>query len=220
MAFLAGITDELAPSGRSLTLLSAAPEGDLIPARDVAIDGAIVYSCNPESSAVSWLMRRRLPWSSSTRPRPRASPASTSTTGWAPGRRPSTSSTWAIAGSAIVTTGYAGEFGVLTDPLEATIAYTERQRLLGWYDALEAGRHRAHRRAAAPRRTPDDIGAAAAPDARSGSDAAADRHPVLLRRHRPRGDPRHPGRRACRCRRTSRSSASTTTRSAGGSARR
>src|SRR6185295_11216346 len=61
MAFLAGISDELAPTGLSLTLLSAAPEGELVPARDVAMDGAIVYSCNAESSAVSWLIRRRLP---------------------------------------------------------------------------------------------------------------------------------------------------------------
>ena len=61
MAFLAGISGELAPGGVSLTLLSAAPPGRAVPARDVAIDGAIVYSCNPTSHAVSWLMRRRLP---------------------------------------------------------------------------------------------------------------------------------------------------------------
>jgi len=39
---------------------------------------------------------------------------------------------------AIVTAGFGGEFGVLADPLEATTAYTERQRLLGWLDVLGA----------------------------------------------------------------------------------
>ncbi len=61
MAFLAGIADELGPGGRALTLLPAAPTDGSMPARDVAIDGALVYSCHDDSSAVSWLMRRRLP---------------------------------------------------------------------------------------------------------------------------------------------------------------
>jgi DNA-binding LacI/PurR family transcriptional regulator len=38
----------------------------------------------------------------------------------------------------IVTVGYGGEFGILSEPLEATTAHTERQRLLGWLDALGA----------------------------------------------------------------------------------
>ena len=61
MAFLAGIADQLGPGGRALTLLPAAPADGSMPARDVAIDGALVYSCHSDSSAVSWLMRRRLP---------------------------------------------------------------------------------------------------------------------------------------------------------------
>jgi DNA-binding LacI/PurR family transcriptional regulator len=54
-------TDELAPTGLALTLLSAAPQGGVVPARDVAVEGAIVYCCNPDSTAVGSLMRRRLP---------------------------------------------------------------------------------------------------------------------------------------------------------------
>lgn len=52
MAFLAAVAAELGPSGLALTLLSAAPQGDIAPARDVAFDGALVYSCNPDSTAV------------------------------------------------------------------------------------------------------------------------------------------------------------------------
>ena len=33
----------------------------MIPARDVPMDGALVYSCDMESTAVDWLMRRKLP---------------------------------------------------------------------------------------------------------------------------------------------------------------
>jgi DNA-binding LacI/PurR family transcriptional regulator len=37
----------------------------------------------------------------------------------------------------IVTTGFGGEYGVLPDPLATPMANTERQRLLGWTDALD-----------------------------------------------------------------------------------
>jgi DNA-binding LacI/PurR family transcriptional regulator len=138
MAFLAGISDELAPTGLSLTLLSAAPQGDIIPARDVAIDGAIVYSCNPDSSAVSWLIRRRLPLIFVDQ-----APAPGITSINIDDRLGARAAAQHIIDLghrhvAIVTTGYGGEFGILSDPLEATTAYTERQRLLGWFDALDA----------------------------------------------------------------------------------
>jgi DNA-binding LacI/PurR family transcriptional regulator len=138
MAFLAGISDELAPTGLSLTLLSAAPEGDIVPARDVAIDGAIVYSCNPKSSAVSWLMRRRLPLVFVDQA-PAPGIASINIDDRL-GARAAAQHLVDLGHRrvAIVTTGFAGQFGVLADPLEATTAYTERQRLLGWFDALDA----------------------------------------------------------------------------------
>jgi len=59
--FLAALTTELAPTGTALTLLTSVTEGDVIPARDLALDGAVVYSCRPDSEARRWLSRRRLP---------------------------------------------------------------------------------------------------------------------------------------------------------------
>jgi DNA-binding LacI/PurR family transcriptional regulator len=59
--FLAAIVDELAPTGLALTLLTASDNADVVPARDVALDGALVYSCKPDSAARDWLIRRRLP---------------------------------------------------------------------------------------------------------------------------------------------------------------
>jgi DNA-binding LacI/PurR family transcriptional regulator len=58
---MASITSELAPTGLALTLLTTATRDDFIPARDVPIDGAIVFSCAADSTAVEWLRRRKLP---------------------------------------------------------------------------------------------------------------------------------------------------------------
>ncbi|HEY9556426.1 MAG TPA: LacI family DNA-binding transcriptional regulator [Acidimicrobiales bacterium] len=59
--FLGAIVDELAPSGVALTLLTSDERGEAVPARDVAVDGAVVYSCLPQSNARDWLLRRHLP---------------------------------------------------------------------------------------------------------------------------------------------------------------
>ena len=59
--FLGAIAEELGPTGLALTLLSATGSEDVVPARDVAMDGALVYSCDPTSPAVDLLTRRGLP---------------------------------------------------------------------------------------------------------------------------------------------------------------
>ena len=55
--FLGAIAQELGANGLALTLLSStvsstAAEPDLLPARDVPMDGALVYSCESHSPAV------------------------------------------------------------------------------------------------------------------------------------------------------------------------
>ena len=59
--FLGAIAEQLAPTGLALTLLPSPAEADVVPARDVAIDGALVYSCDPKSPGLDWLIRRGLP---------------------------------------------------------------------------------------------------------------------------------------------------------------
>jgi DNA-binding LacI/PurR family transcriptional regulator len=60
--FLSAVAAELAPTGLALTLLTTSPEQqEVIPARDVAIDGALIYSCDPDSPGTAWLVRRKLP---------------------------------------------------------------------------------------------------------------------------------------------------------------
>ena len=58
--FLGAVADELAPTGLALTLLTSG-RGEHVPARDVPMDGALVYSCGFDSGAVDWLTRRGLP---------------------------------------------------------------------------------------------------------------------------------------------------------------
>ena len=59
--FLGAVADELAPGGLALTLLPAVAGGPVVPARDVAMDGAIAFSCDPDLEALDWLRRRDLP---------------------------------------------------------------------------------------------------------------------------------------------------------------
>jgi len=61
IGFLGAVTGELAPTGRALLLISTHARGDVVPARDAAMDGAVVYACDPDTSAVDWLFRRGLP---------------------------------------------------------------------------------------------------------------------------------------------------------------
>jgi DNA-binding LacI/PurR family transcriptional regulator len=59
--FVASVADELGQRGLALTVLTP-PKGEgFVPARDVAIDGALVYTCEPQSAGVEWLSRRALP---------------------------------------------------------------------------------------------------------------------------------------------------------------
>jgi DNA-binding LacI/PurR family transcriptional regulator len=60
-AFLGAIADELAPTGLALTLLTTPERQDVIPARDVPLDGAFIYSCDVDSPGTGWLRRRKVP---------------------------------------------------------------------------------------------------------------------------------------------------------------
>jgi DNA-binding LacI/PurR family transcriptional regulator len=63
--FLTSVAGALAEEGLAVTLLSSAgatnAASGYVPARDVAMDGAIVYICDPASPDIGWLERRGLP---------------------------------------------------------------------------------------------------------------------------------------------------------------
>lgn len=138
MTFVAAIADELAPSGLALTLLSAAPRDGVVPARDVAIDGALVYSCDPTSPAVGWLMRRRLPLVFVDQ-----APASGITSVNIDDRGGAGAAAQHLIDLGhrrigVVTTGFTGEYGLLANPRAVETGYIEGQRLTGWLDAIDA----------------------------------------------------------------------------------
>ena len=111
--FLGAIVEGLAPSGLSLTLLSTEETGGRMPARDVPMDGTLVYHCDPRSPALDWLQRRKLPHRLR---RPGADPttcrASTSTIAAAPARPPSISIALGHRRIGIVNAGVVGPHGL------------------------------------------------------------------------------------------------------------
>ncbi|MEV6345129.1 LacI family DNA-binding transcriptional regulator [Actinoplanes sp. NPDC051851] len=140
--FLAAIAEELAPTGLSITLLTSTGSGDLIPARDVAMDGALIYSCDPTSPAVAWLQRRRLPLVFVDQD-PIAGYPSVNVADREGARATAQHLldqgherfAYAIAGSH-------GPHGLVTDPSALLEGYASTQRRLGWADVLApAGIH-------------------------------------------------------------------------------
>jgi DNA-binding LacI/PurR family transcriptional regulator len=136
--FLGAIAEELAPTGLALTLLSASDQADMIPARDVPMDGALVYSCNTQSTAVDWLKRRKLPLVfvdqiaepgiASINIDDRAGARSAAQHLVDLGHRR----------IAIVAQNRAAPSGIVADPVGAAVGHVVRQRMLGWLDALDA----------------------------------------------------------------------------------
>ncbi|MEO8265665.1 MAG: LacI family DNA-binding transcriptional regulator [Ilumatobacteraceae bacterium] len=136
--FLGAIAEELGPTGLALTLLSASPQGNTIPARDVPMDGALVYSCNTQSDAVEWLKRRKLPLvfvDQATVP------------GFASVNIDDRSGAHAAAQHLvdlghrrvdIIIANLAGPARIVHDPIATTTNHVVKQRLLGWLAALNA----------------------------------------------------------------------------------
>jgi DNA-binding LacI/PurR family transcriptional regulator len=137
-AFLAAIAEELGPTGRALTLLTSKTPDEIIPARDVAMDGAFVYSCIPNSASVQWLVRRGLPLVFVDQDPARGHPSVN-----IDDRAGARAAAEHLVGLghrriAVVTTGFGGDFGRLDDPLTAAAAHTERERIAGWLAGLGA----------------------------------------------------------------------------------
>src|SRR5690606_27657996 len=60
-AFFGAVAEELAPTGLAVTLLPSYSDDDVVPARDIPMDGALVYAAPDDAPALEWLVRRRLP---------------------------------------------------------------------------------------------------------------------------------------------------------------
>jgi len=137
-SFLAAVVAELAPTGLALTLLTANGREDIIPARDVALDGAIIYSCKPESTARTWLVRRKLPLVYVDQdPAPDIPSVNVDDRA---GARAAAQHLLDLGHRriGIVSIELDGPAGVVDGPIEPTGGHPQRQRMLGWMDALDA----------------------------------------------------------------------------------
>ncbi len=137
-AFLGAVAEETAPTGLALTLLTSSVDGDVVPARDVAVDGALVYSCDTESAAASLLVRRGLPLVYvDQEPVDGATSVNVDDAG---GARAAARHVVDLGHRrvALLTAGLRGEHGLLASPFVPGQHTTERKRLEGWTDVLDA----------------------------------------------------------------------------------
>jgi DNA-binding LacI/PurR family transcriptional regulator len=137
--FLGAVAAEVGPTGLALTLLTSASGGEVVPARDVALDGAVVYSCDPTLSDVDWLLRRALPMVFVDQdPVEGITSVNVDDRG---GARAAAQHLVDLGHRrvAIMTAAVGGVLGVLRDPREdlERSKHASRLRLLGYLDALE-----------------------------------------------------------------------------------
>ncbi len=134
---LASVSEELAPTGLALTLLSSSSTGDMIPARDVPMDGALVYSCDSESAAVDWLRRRKLPLVYvDQEPVAGVSSINIDDRGGAmAAARHIVDLGHRRVG--IITTSFSGPHGIVDDPVAAAGGLVARERMIGWLSVLD-----------------------------------------------------------------------------------
>jgi DNA-binding LacI/PurR family transcriptional regulator len=135
-AFLGAVADELAPTGFALTLLTSGGHGDAMPARDVALDGAIIYSCDADSPSRQWLLRRKLPVVFVDQ-EPVAGIPSVNVDDRG-GARAAAQHLVDLGHRHIAIVNGGGTTGVdvVDDPLGTVQGHPPRQRMLGWLDAL------------------------------------------------------------------------------------
>jgi DNA-binding LacI/PurR family transcriptional regulator len=136
--FLGSVAHELTPTGLSLTLLTASTDGELVPARDVPMDAALVYSCDPDMTAVEWLTRRKLPMVFVDQ-EPQAGVPSVNVDDRA-GARAAAQHLVDLGHTriAVMTAVIGGTPGIIEHPATEArrMKWVSRQRLLGYLDAL------------------------------------------------------------------------------------
>lgn len=135
--FLGAIVEGLAPTGLALTLIGTNEQPDVVPARDVAIDGALLYSCRVQSAARDWLMDRKLPLVSVDEdPVPGIGSINVDDRG---GARAAAQHLVALGHRqvGIVTWRIDGPIGIVDDPLGMARGHPATQRMLGWLEALD-----------------------------------------------------------------------------------
>ncbi len=139
MGFLGAVAEELSPTGLAITLISSTSRDAVVPARDAAMDGAIVYSCDPDTTAVDWLVRRGLPLVMVDQ-EPMETFASVNVDDRGGAR--AAAQHLVVLGHrriAVLTAAYAASEGFVEDPRAASRGWKHaaRERLLGYLEVLD-----------------------------------------------------------------------------------
>jgi DNA-binding LacI/PurR family transcriptional regulator len=135
--FFGAFAEELAPTGLALALLPSTGSAEMVPARDIPMDGAIVYACAGETPALAWLAKRRLPLVFVDQPPlPGAGSVVLDDVG---GARLAAEHVLALGHRSVglLTMGWGGPHGLVHDPAQAGTSYVDRVRVRGWLDPLE-----------------------------------------------------------------------------------
>jgi DNA-binding LacI/PurR family transcriptional regulator len=137
--FFGALAEELAPTGMALALLPSTGSADMVPARDIPMDGALVYACAGEkTSALDWLVRRRLPLVFVDQsPRPGFASVVLDDVG---GARAAAQHVLDLGHRSvgILTMAPGAPQGLVHDPALAGSSYVDQQRVRGWLEPLEA----------------------------------------------------------------------------------
>lgn len=139
--FFGAVAQELGASGLALTLLTSGTGDAHVPARDVPMDAALVFSCEVDSPAIDWLRRRRLPLVFVDQdPVPGITSINIDDRG---GARAAANHLVDLGHRriGIVTTRHGASPGLLCDrgaAPAAGAAHVERQRMAGWLEALRS----------------------------------------------------------------------------------
>lgn len=137
-AFFSSIAATLSPLGIALTLLSSEPSGEVMPARDVAMDGVIVYNCDPETGAREQVERRQLPLVLVDQPNVKG--FSSVNVEDRAGARSAAQHVVDLGHSkvAVVSKAASPPFGVVEAPTAKGNGYASTERLAGWTEVLVA----------------------------------------------------------------------------------
>ncbi|MGL5862621.1 MAG: LacI family DNA-binding transcriptional regulator [Phycicoccus sp.] len=136
IAMLGAVSEALAPTGRALTLLTSTNTSGPIPARDVALDGAVVYSCDQDSPGTAWLVKRQLPLVIIDQdPRPGYPHVNIDDRG---GARAAAQHLLDLGHRRIGLVSYSvhGAPGPVADVADLSTGHVSRERVAGWMDVL------------------------------------------------------------------------------------
>jgi DNA-binding LacI/PurR family transcriptional regulator len=136
-AFFGALAEGLAPTGMAVALLPSGAPGQRIPARDIPMDGALVYACAGDTVALDWLRKRRLPLVFVDQPP--VGDASSVLLDDRGGARAAARHVLDLGHRrvALLTMDWDGPHGLVADPRTAGDTYVARERIAGWLEELE-----------------------------------------------------------------------------------